>query len=575
MSESSALFQAVISVIDHATGPLKLINEQLEHLQKPMAPLAEAVEHLRHQFHEFDEFSGLEKMRENLHELRESCGELGEKLGEIFEPVMALGAAGSLIGLVELQEKAVEFGASLHEAAEQTGVAVEQLAVFRYATEQANVPIEALDHGLEKLNRGIALAAAGKNKDLAALFRHLHISLRDANGELKNAGDLMPLLAEAFSQNENEAVRARMSVALFGRSGQDLLPVLAGGKEGLEEMSKAAERFGLTLSKEDAESAHKMEESWKDLESAVKGVTLAIGRQLFPVLRPLVERLTEWIAANRELIADKVEKKIEVLAHWIEQIDWEKFGDSVEKVTTFFNDLTDSVGGGSSAMILMTALMLGPFISGFLEVGAIVMSLSGMLIRGLAAGFIYAAGAIAELMIALEAGTGVMAAFDAVMDANPIGLFCIAAAALAAVAYEVWSHWEPIKNFFVDLWDGVTGAFDRAWAHIQPIIDKVVAGAKVLTDLMPSFDHPDHSHGGAKGLLADAGGGRSLTAGLQPRNALAAPDPAARDGHVSVKVELAGAPPGTRTQVRSSGAVKTQPVDVGQSFGGMRPVGVF
>lgn len=49
--------------------------------------------------------------------------------------------------------------------------------------------------------------------------------------------------------------------------------------------------------------------------------------------------------------------------------------------------------------------------------------------------------------------TGAQVIFNAVMAANPIALAVTAAAALAAVAGLVYANWEPIKAFFVSLWE--------------------------------------------------------------------------------------------------------------------------
>jgi len=57
-----------------------------------------------------------------------------------------------------------------------------------------------------------------------------------------------------------------------------------------------------------------------------------------------------------------------------------------------------------------------------------------------------------------------MKAIGLVMAANPIGLAALAIAGTAAV---IWKNWEPIKGFFVGLWDTVTNAATWAWDGIK------------------------------------------------------------------------------------------------------------
>lgn len=87
------------------------------------------------------------------------------------------------------------------------------------------------------------------------------------------------------------------------------------------------------------------------------------------------------------------------------------------------------------------------------------------------------AGAITVLgnfFIALRAGYGVVAAFNLVLAANPIGAVLVAIGLLAAAALLIYEKWEPIKAFFVRLWDRVKSAFSDAWNYIKPIVDLVV-----------------------------------------------------------------------------------------------------
>lgn len=112
-------------------------------------------------------------------------------------------------------------------------VGAEQLQRMKYVSEQAGVPVESLQMGMAKLNKQMGDASAGKNKDLALLMKKLGISARDANGQLKAGIDIPPQLADAFVRNKNPVVQARMGMALFGKSWQEMVPLLMEGSEGI------------------------------------------------------------------------------------------------------------------------------------------------------------------------------------------------------------------------------------------------------------------------------------------------------------------------------------------------------
>ncbi len=86
-------------------------------------------------------------------------------------------------------------------------------------------------------------------------------------------------------------------------------------------------------------------------------------------------------------------------------------------------------------------------------------------------GLLESAAALAPVLMALgpalKAVTMAKAALNAVFLASPIGLIILAVAALAAAAYIIYRNWEPITDFFRDLWDWVKDIFWKAVEWIK------------------------------------------------------------------------------------------------------------
>jgi len=55
----------------------------------------------------------------------------------------------------------------------------------------------------------------------------------------------------------------------------------------------------------------------------------------------------------------------------------------------------------------------------------------------------------------MKVATAAQWALNVALNANPIGLVIAAVAALGFAAYEVYEHWEPIKAWFKELWEGI------------------------------------------------------------------------------------------------------------------------
>lgn len=133
------------------------------------------------------------------------------------------------------------------------------------------------------------------------------------------------------------------------------------------------------------------------------------------------------------------------------------------------------------------AKWIGVFVALAAATGPLILGLGvaatsfGFLATGAGMLFTPVLGLIAvfgNLFTALRAGYGVMAAFNLVLAANPIGLIIVAVTALAAAAYLIYRNWEPISGFFSGLWDGIKAGFDQGF--IQGVL-------KVLETFNPAI----------------------------------------------------------------------------------------
>ena len=83
---------------------------------------------------------------------------------------------------------------------------------------------------------------------------------------------------------------------LFGKSGTKLLPLMAGGADGIEELQEQARRLGLTMSSEDAQAAESFGDTLSALWKVLKMGVFTIGSALAPALSDLAE----WIMRHRQ-----------------------------------------------------------------------------------------------------------------------------------------------------------------------------------------------------------------------------------------------------------------------------------
>lgn len=170
------------------------------------------------------------------------------------------GAIGGMVAALSVDmfataiKDGLEYASSLGEVAQQLGVTTDTLQEYRYAATQAGLSQDEMDNSLAKLTRTIGQAANGGKAQVAA-FERLGVSIRDANGNIKEAGVVIPEIADGLKRLSSDAERAATLTELFGRAGQKLAPLLAGGSEGINNLRDAAHRLGIVLSSEQIQSA--------------------------------------------------------------------------------------------------------------------------------------------------------------------------------------------------------------------------------------------------------------------------------------------------------------------------------
>lgn len=163
-------------------------------------------------------------------------------------------AAIGVDGVVQAAQRGLEYASSLGEVAQQLGVSTDALQEYRYAATQAGLSQEEMDQALSQLTRRIGEAASG-TKAQAEAFTKLGLSVKDANGNVIDAGEAIPKIADALRDVQSPAERAAILMDLFGRSGQKLEPLLSGGSAAVNELRDAAQQLGLVLSQEQIQKA--------------------------------------------------------------------------------------------------------------------------------------------------------------------------------------------------------------------------------------------------------------------------------------------------------------------------------
>ena len=362
-------------------------GETIDRVREETERLHASLAHLRHEeLHETALLGRLaesfalvsehsEGLRDHAFELRNALGENGETIGELIPMLGALGAAASVGGLLEMTHEAAEVHTQLMAMSATLGLTVSQLQGLQYAARATDVPIDAMQHGILLLDRNMTAAASGKSKDVGEIFHRMGISLRGADGHLRSTNDVLPLLAESLSRTHDVTLRNAVAMALFGRSGAELIPLLLKGKAGIEDLEATSRRLNASFSDEDNENIERYKNAWTDLDTAFGGLKDTITADVAPVLTPFLQGITDWVANHRDDIGKTIASDLDEIGRAVKSVDWKAVEGDIGGVAHVLNEGAQDLGGWVRIGEVFAGLSVLKFAWGLgqplLEMGAI------------------------------------------------------------------------------------------------------------------------------------------------------------------------------------------------------------
>ena len=190
------------------------------------------------------------------------------------------GAAATLFAIAK---KTAYYGEEMLAASQRTGMAVEQISALKFAAEQSETSFEALTRGIQFAARNLS-GLSEKASPAEKAMKALGIETRDADAHVRPLHDLLLAVASRFSKLKDGAEKTAFAMAIFGRGGAALVPLLNQGREGIEQLEGQARKLGITFDEKTARAADAFNDQLNVLQQGVKGFTFQVGNALIPVL---------------------------------------------------------------------------------------------------------------------------------------------------------------------------------------------------------------------------------------------------------------------------------------------------
>jgi hypothetical protein len=187
-----------------------------------------------------------------------------------------------------------EAAAGIDDIAQRTGASAEALSQLRYAAEQSGANLEAVEKGMRKLG-DVTTQAAGGSKSAAAALASVGLSAEQLLA--MPVEDRFLAVAQGISQIQDPAAQASVAMDLLGKSGADLVPMMADGAGGIRALMAEADKLGMTISGEQAKAAAAFDDKWQGLVATLRNASNIIAVAVLPYLSQMIDMVMQtWPA---------------------------------------------------------------------------------------------------------------------------------------------------------------------------------------------------------------------------------------------------------------------------------------
>lgn len=333
-----------------------------------------------------------------------------------------------------------------------TGVAVETIQELGYVASVSGSSMSAIESTVASLSQTIGTAAQMGSED----FARLGISVRNANGEVKSADQVLGEVSNRFKQlGLSEAEK----ISFAGKLGIDksLIQLLNRSGAEMDSLRSKARALG-TITKRQADAAASLNDSMTTLKFGLGGVKNQIAVGLAPEFKKLSDGLVDFLIKNKDAIQNGISKTIEAI----------------------------KVMAASFKRLLPLIIAVGAIFT----VAFAPISLTTILIAG---GLALVLLAVDDLMVAFSGGQSVIADFfkeffnvDIVELLKNVGaafkkLFDYVKPALSALL----NFWKEVFGAIVDVIRGdFSGAIDHVISAFSKWYDYILNLRDIMSDLL-------------------------------------------------------------------------------------------
>lgn len=385
---------------------------------------------------------------------------VGAAASTVINGIKAIGqaCADAVRDIVDLTTAAGRYADELLTLSQQTGIDPIDLQRWAYASQFIDTEVDTITGSMRRLTMNMATdsGAAG------AAFAQLGISVTDSAGNMRSAEEVFWEAIDALGNIANETERDQLAMAMFGRSAQELNPLILAGSEAFKKYGDEAEQMGIILDGEALGKLGALDDAMNKLNSTITGAGNAIAVAFAPAL---------------ETIIGDVQQVVEAFIGVVQGVEGSK-EDLVQAIDTLCTDV-----GTALEELLPVALEIGVELITTLA-GALADNMDVIIDAAVEIILALVQGLVDNIDKLLEAGEklidGLRDGWEQAKPAVIAKLAEIVAEAAANLVSKISDFIDVGKQWVEGIWEGIKNTADWLWEQVKGFFGGIIQNIKGL-----------------------------------------------------------------------------------------------
>jgi len=209
----------------------------------------------------------------------------GKAMAALYTGTVAVASAIAKITL-----SAANYGDEIAKESQKLNMSMEGYQKWSTMLEMAGTSIDVMSMGMKTFT-GILDEASKGNATALLTLQKLGLGYEDFAG--LSVEDSLKKVVEQFQRMEQGAEKTQLAVDLFGRSGQELLPLLNQEVGSIDELFKSYEELGLIISDDVLRASEDFDDQLSLLKKSFKVAAVNIGTIFMPAISKVITGLLD------------------------------------------------------------------------------------------------------------------------------------------------------------------------------------------------------------------------------------------------------------------------------------------